>query len=364
MERKIEYLKDKPLSPLLKWPGGKSSDLKQLKTNYPEYFPKKIERYYEPFLGGGAVWLATNAKELFVNDICVDLIDFYEYIRDQDTAFYGVFAKFEAAWDLLRDIAENNAEALYDDSNALSKYEVELGALSLTGNCFPTISKITTSKIKRIKVVERKVGKKLTPEDCLANVESALKAGYYTYVRDVFNKSTTKSPLRTAAFYFLRDYCFSSMFRYNSKGAFNVPYGGLSYNKRSPAAKMQYWQSSELQDHLTKTVFGRTDFADFLDEHKPMKEDFIFVDPPYDTEFSTYDKKEFGHTEQERLADYLINKTDAQFMAVMKHTPYILSLYEGKKDIVCHSFDKEYQVSFRDRNDRKVTHLIACRVNQ
>lgn len=75
----------------------------------------------------------------------------------------------------------------------------------------------------------------LSNEDVQKNIETALMSGLYTYFRFLFNdRKLAKeiNPLHTAFFIFLRFYAYSGMFRYNAKGEFNVPYGGMSYNKK------------------------------------------------------------------------------------------------------------------------------------
>jgi DNA adenine methylase len=67
------------MKPIIKWVGGKS----QLTQTIKEMLPKNYNRYYEPFLGGGAVLLDLNPKEAYVNDINSKLIDMYIMIRDQ-----------------------------------------------------------------------------------------------------------------------------------------------------------------------------------------------------------------------------------------------------------------------------------------
>ena len=65
------------------------------------------------------------------------------------------------------------------------------------------------------------------------------------------------------------------------------------------------------------------DFEDFFILHKPKKNDFVFLDPPYDSEFSTYAKNEFTRKDQERLANYLINNCKAKWMMIIKNTDFI-----------------------------------------
>ena len=66
----------------VKWAGGK----KQLLEQFNRFFPKKINRYIEPFVGGGAVLFYVlkihKPKEVFIFDINSELINTYEVIRD------------------------------------------------------------------------------------------------------------------------------------------------------------------------------------------------------------------------------------------------------------------------------------------
>jgi len=147
------------------------------------------------------------------------------------------------------------------------------------------------------------------------------------------------------------------MFRYNDDGDFNVPYGGISYNRKSLANALEYYRSEPLQDLFSKTTIENLDFEEFFKLHQPQENDFVFLDPPYDSEFSTYAQNDFGREDQKRLAHYLINECRAKWMMVIKATPFILSLYENH-GLTMKTFDKTYQVSFMNRNDKDVKHLI------
>src|SRR5947207_6161653 len=98
----------------------------------------------------------------------------------------------------------------------------------------------------------------------------------------------------TAIFFLVRENAYASMFRYNSNGEFNVPYGGISYNRKDLARKLAYMRSSELQRYLNNTVIENMDFEAFLLKYAPQADDFIFLDPPYDSEFNTYAQNEFS----------------------------------------------------------------------
>lgn len=63
---------NKNLRPLLKYPGGKERELNHIN----DALPSIINNYYEPFLGGGAVYFNINAKHYYVNDKSKELMDF------------------------------------------------------------------------------------------------------------------------------------------------------------------------------------------------------------------------------------------------------------------------------------------------
>jgi DNA adenine methylase len=165
-------------------------------------------------------------------------------------------------------------------------------------------------------------------------------------------------PLRIANYYFIREFCYGSMFRYNSAGDFNIPYGGIGYNDKDFSGKVERILSTEVRDLFSGVEIGNKDFEDFLRSAKLGPGDFMFLDPPYDTDFSAYENAEFGQGDQSRLASLLIG-TKAKFMLVIKNTPFIYSLYADKPGIRMAAFDKKYLYNVRGRNDREVEHLIV-----
>ena len=147
------------------------------------------------------------------------------------------------------------------------------------------------------------------------------------------------------------------MFRYNRNGQFNVPYGGIGYNRKNLEKKLTYLKSHALSEYLSGTQISNLDFDDFFNEFKPKNNDFIFLDPPYDSEFSTYGTNEFNRDDQARLANYLTKECPANWMMVIKNTPFIFDLY-NKSHLNVTSFAKKYLVSFQNRNDKNAEHLI------
>lgn len=75
----------KSVKPFLKWAGGKGQLLKEIESFYP-FDDKRITKYAEPFVGGGAVLFDILSKydleEVYINDINAELINTYRVIRD------------------------------------------------------------------------------------------------------------------------------------------------------------------------------------------------------------------------------------------------------------------------------------------
>jgi DNA adenine methylase len=76
----------KRLKPLLKWPGGKRTLLPEIKKLIPSYY----QRYYEPFVGGGALFFDLSPKNAIIADHNQDLICCYTQIRDNAKAVINV----------------------------------------------------------------------------------------------------------------------------------------------------------------------------------------------------------------------------------------------------------------------------------
>jgi DNA adenine methylase len=72
--------------PFLKWAGGKG----QLIPQYCAYFPQKYSTYYEPFLGGGAIFFHLLPKRALLIDINEELVNVYQCVRDQLDELIGL----------------------------------------------------------------------------------------------------------------------------------------------------------------------------------------------------------------------------------------------------------------------------------
>ena len=367
------------LQPLLKWAGGKEKELKYIIPN----LPKKFNNYYEPFVGGGSVFTAVNANHFFINDYSSELISLYRYIAEQNETFFKYVESINHSWDNAHAFFEKHIlflTSIYSDyqKDTITKDELKHAIIEFCHSQANDISSIIDNTIKqhcevltleiqnnlfrkmsRMKVLEQE--KHLLPlKDLYNNIETSIKSALYMYFRHLYNTKqieTGNNELYCALFLFIRNYCYSGMFRYNDHGEFNVPYGGIGYNTKNMGKKLQYYRSDSLLERFNNTTISNYDFEQFLRMSNPQENDFIFLDPPYDSEFSTYAQNEFTRKDQQRLADYMLKECRSKWMLVIKNTDFIYSLY-NHEGINIRFFDKKYLVSFMNRNDKKVTHLL------
>ncbi len=366
------------LTPLIKWAGGKEKELFFIFSNLPTSF----DNYYEPFVGGGSVYTAFPAKQYFINDISDELIGLYRCVASCDVSFYKWMQEITNTWLSMLSFADSNRELceLYIDYREDRLTDVEMKEIihSFLQSKADELNKVLsrmfqwdrktytnelrrnlTSKIARMKKIEK--AKHLMPhKDIFDNIETAFMGSVYMYFRHLYNdRELRKSDeaLSTALFVFIRNYAYSGMFRYNNKGEFNVPYGGIGYNHKSLDKKINYYKSKRLLEHFKTTNIFNMDFEKFFRNNPPQSNDFVFLDPPYDSTFSTYAENEFSRDDQKRLANYLIYECKGKWMMVIKNTPFIFSLYNNAK-LTIKSFDKKYAVSFMNRNVKEAEHLI------
>ena len=362
------------LKPLVKYPGGKERELKYILPN----LPSRINNYYEPFVGGGAVYFSirSKAQNYLINDISNDLINLYSVIKNQDKRFFNYVRTMNEVWNYSDIEANNKIEELQSYFNKISikEYEDKVHKLQYSEtflDFFEDKSIIVNELFSNIKrkinylLKKDKEGQEITKQGFKDIIQTAFKSAIYMYYRSLYNLPDKKDKSENAALYlFMRQYAYSSMFRFSKSGKFNVPYGGKSYNNIYLKDKITYYKNKDLINYLNNTVIENKDFEQFLNSYSPHKDDFLFIDPPYDSEFSKYDNMSFDAQEQRRLANYLINKTEANWMIIIKDTPLVRELYvpgtytSNNKQIYVDNFKKKYSVNFKNRNSQRTQHLL------
>ena len=242
---------DQPLvKPFLKWAGGKRQLLAQLEAHFPPHLINgEISRYVEPFVGSGAlffkVFQAYQIRECLLADINPELILVYKTIQ------------------------VNVSELI------IYLEEIEQHYLGLDPE-------------------QRKVYYYQVRED-------------YNHQRDTinFHEFGSNWKLRAAQMMFLNRTGYNGLFRLNSKGAFNVPYGRYKNPRILDAENLR--GAAELLQSVS------IQYGDFeKTAHYINAETLVYFDPPYrplstTAHFTAYSKERFDDAQQLRLADFYRN---------------------------------------------------------
>lgn len=203
------------MHPFVKWAGGK----RQLLNRINDKKPKIYHKYYEPFIGGGAVLFDLQPQKAVIGDINPALINAYKQIRDQ---------------------VENvmNYVDIYDE-----KIQQEGLELDERKKIYYSIRKLFNEKI-------------------LSQEYDAQAAGLLI---------------------FLNKHCFNGLYRCNSKGEFNVPYNRSvrnSYEREDMLLVSSYLQNVDIKCVDFANVCQKADTGDFVfldSPYAPVKAD-SFVD--------------------------------------------------------------------------------------
>lgn len=244
------------VKPFVKWAGGKKQLLPEIKKN----LPAKINNYYEPFVGGGAVFLDLQLNKVIINDYNEELINSYKVIKNNVNELI----------DLLKKHKKNNCR----------EYYYKIRAWDRNG--------------------------------------------------EINTKSATE---RAARFIYLNKTGFNGLFRVNSQGQINVPYGSYKnpsiFSEEVLIAVSNYLNSVDI-----KILNG--DYSISLEKAK--RGDFVYLDPPYAAisddkkSFVGYTLNGFNDNEQLRLKNKFDELTNRGVNAMLSNSkvPLILELYKSK----------------------------------
>ena len=234
--------------PFLKWAGGKRQLVKELKAR----LPKKYKRYFEPFLGAGALYFNLAPENAVVSDINEELINVYQVVRDQLDALIEQLL-----------LHENSEEYFY-----------------------------------QIRSWDREA--------------------------DYLQRSPAE---RAARFIFLNRTCFNGLYRVNSKGHFNVPFGKYANPRILDEDNLR-----ACRDLLRTAEIRRGTFEEIEAEIEPG--DFVYLDPPYvplnqTSSFTSYYRESFGVPEQLKLREFCerISERGAKFLLSNSDTDLVRREY-------------------------------------
>ena len=369
------------MNPIVKWPGGKGQELRQILELVPSF-----DRYIEPFFGGGALFFELEPEKAAINDISAPLMELYRLVQAQDEtlrrclwdyegSFRGTIAACRDRMEELTGLFSGLLEETLDQETCRERLAPLVsyvsGAAHGTGGreiiadraeFEAQLLRFSLDKLRRTAVNSKK--RPFSREDLEENLVTGFTSGYYMYFRQVLNdlslgRKALSSGETMANFYFIRSYCYGAMFRYNARGEFNVPYGGMSYNRKRMAPKLEAMFSGEMAELLAGTRIENRDFEAFLRDCRLTEGDFLFLDPPYDSDTPDYEGNAFTRADQERLAAFL-KQTPARFVLVIRNTEFLRGLYAGANRVL--QFETRYRYNRRSRNDRVAEHLIITNV--
>jgi DNA adenine methylase len=230
--------------PFLKWVGGKTQIIDEVLS----LFPRELNNYYEPFLGGGSVLLGLLSHKsnglinvsgkIYASDLNSNLIALYKNIQSNPD-------------DIIREVKK-----------ILEEFAKSSGT-----------------------IINRNA---LTIEEALTSPES-----YYFWVRSKFNSLSKEERISIAAsamLLFMNKTCFRGVYREGPKG-FNVPFG----NNKNPSV-IDEEHIKNVSKLIKDVVFTNCSFSDALT--KITTNDFVYLDPPYapenDKSFVSYTRDGFN----------------------------------------------------------------------
>jgi DNA adenine methylase len=155
--------------------------------------------------------------------------------------------------------------------------------------------------------------------------------------RKRFNKLIDRGNWQSAEaaqlFYYLNRTCFNGLCRFNQSGEFNVPFG----THKSISCARSF---AEFPPVLKKWEFGNSDIESLTVEPG----DFIYADPPYDVEFTTYSAGGFSWDDQVRTAELLAahpgpvvlsNQATTRIIKLYKKLGFQIEYLSGPRRISC-----------------------------
>ena len=213
-----------------------TGDKYKLIPDLKKYFPNDINKFVEPFVGGGSVFLNIQAKQFYENDIDKNIMSIHNYL-----------SSFSSSDDLLK--------ILFD------KIEEYQFTCSYKGKTVPQ-----ELKDKYVKTYFAKYN-----------------AEFYKRLKEKYNASDRSD---IADLYLLLIYGFNRMLRFNQKGDFNLPVGNVDFNQNAVDALTNYVNLTNQK----KIHWSNKDYKSFISKIKLTENDFVYLDPPYLITASEYNK--------------------------------------------------------------------------
>ncbi|WP_440694467.1 DNA adenine methylase [Candidatus Pelagibacter sp. HIMB109] len=251
------------------------------------FFPKKINNFYEPFVGGGSVFLNIKAKKYYLNDLDKNLILLHNFLIS----------------------SSNNSKKFFRDlEKVITHYRLSRSFLE------DIVPRSLKNKYKKTYYAK-------------FNKES------YTQLKNDFNNSKKKDYLKL---YILLIYGFNRILRFNLKNEFNLPVGNVDLNKNTEKALNDYFIAIKNK----KINFSNSTYSNFLKKMNFSKNDFIYCDPPYLITSGEYNKF-WNESDEIELLSILDNLNKKKIKWALSN----VTEYRGKKNNILLDWSKKYKVN-------------------
>ena len=273
-------------------------------------FPKDFDRIIEPFVGGGSVFLNTEAPEVLANDLDSKVIEIHKLLflqGEKMDQFILKFAQLARSYDL---------------------------SCSFDGDLIPVDIR------------------KEYPKTYFAH----LNRPGYAKLKEKYNGSKKRDALEL---YALMIYGFNRMLRFNRDGNFNIPVGNVDFNPNVVRA---------LQGYSSRTVgrkvsFSNLEFEVFLDSISYRKGDFLYVDPPYLITKSEYNKG-WDETCEKRLYEILDHLNGLGVKFALSN----VEIYGDRANGILEQWMQKYQVhivssnyiNYFDNGKKALKEVLVC----
>lgn len=284
-------------------------DKYKLYPKISKYFPSNINRFIEPFTGGGSVFLNIKANEYLLNDIDSNVINIHNFLKEQSK---NPELFFQNVFEIIQE---------YNLSHSYIKDIVP-----------------QTIKDKYKKTYYAKFNKE-----------------GYNKLKNDYNSGKASTILHL---YILLIFGFNRMLRFNSKGLFNLPVGNVDFNKNTQNALNDYFNLISKKN----TLFSNLDFIDFFNSLTFKENDFIYLDPPYLITFSEYNKL-WNEDVENKLLDMLLYLDEKGVNFAISNVTH----YKGRvnerflewcNDYYCYDVKSNY-ISYHDNSNKTFREVLV-----
>lgn len=313
--------------------------------------PGDVARYFEPFVGGGSLYLGVRDCERFViNDDCAELMELYREAQHPSKVFLNHLRDLNASWRNLTLVFRENAPQLtkiYDDfpegrsypymdyvyslNDALRKavpYDRVFMQHYTGGDAFEMEKRFQFTRMKA-----RSRERKFKTQEALDEyILTSLKMALFSYYCELYNsRSPLQADLKKAIRVFLLHFSSNGQFVYDRQKEFRPAYAGPQHNGKTLDGKLVLLGNNAFKERMSKTECHCLDFREFFRRRRPQAEDFIMVDPPLGEMCRKVGSKIFKEEDMAELM-VLLKRNKARWMFLAKTadlTPAISSFADA-----------------------------------